>query len=70
MGCWRGDGPAHGTWRFCGRAVSKDHAQTMPDTVDIHHTGDATHKGPVVADALHCGNYKPKDDPIVLEGLE
>ena len=70
MNCWHCDRPAHGTCKFCGRAVCKEHAQTMPDIIDIYHTRDGTHKALVVADALYCGVCKPKDDPIVLEGLE
>ena len=69
MNCWHCDRPAHGSCRFCGRAVCRDHAQNLPHIEDIYCDDQGVHKALVVADALYCGVCRPKDDPVELPQL-
>ncbi len=70
MNCWHCERPAHGTCRFCGRAVCKEHTQTLPHIEEIYLSEDGTHKALVVADALWCGVCQPKEDPVELPQLK
>jgi hypothetical protein len=70
MNCWHCDRPAHGTCRFCGRALCKEHAKSMPYILEIYRQTNGPHKALVVADALYCGVCKPKEDPVELPELE
>lgn len=70
MNCWHCDRPAHGTCRFCGRAVCKEHAKTLPHIEEIYQSEQGTYKGLVVADALWCGVCEPKEDPVDLPDLK
>jgi len=70
MNCWHCERPAHGTCRFCGRAVCKEHAQTLPHIEAIYQSEEGTHKALVVADALWCGVCQPKEDPVELPQLK
>lgn len=70
MNCWHCDRPAHGTCRFCGRGVCREHAQTLPHIVDIYRDDEGKHKALVVADALWCGSCQPKEDPVELPQLK
>ncbi len=69
MNCWHCDRPAHGTCRFCGRGVCKEHAQTLPHIIDIYRDDAGAYKALVVADALYCGTCQPKEDPVELPQL-
>jgi hypothetical protein len=70
MNCWHCDRPAHGSCRFCGRALCKEHAKSMPFILEIYRRAEGPHKALVVADALYCGVCKPKEDPVELPELE
>ena len=70
MNCWHCERPAHGTCRFCGRAVCKEHTQTLPHIEEIYQSEQGIHKALVVADALWCGVCQPKEDPVELPQLE
>ena len=70
MNCWHCDRPAHGVCRFCGRAVCKDHAQTMPHIAEVYHTRSGEQRALVVGEALFCGVCEPKEDPIKMQGLD
>jgi hypothetical protein len=70
MNCWHCDRPAHGSCRFCGRGVCKEHAQTLPHIEEIYRDDVGTHKALVVADALYCGVCQPKEDPVELPQLK
>jgi len=70
MNCWHCERPAHGTCRFCGRGLCKEHAQTLPHIEAIYQGEGATLKALVVADALWCGVCKPKEDPVELPQLK
>jgi hypothetical protein len=69
MNCWHCDRPAHGTCRFCGRGVCKEHAQTMPHIEEVYQDDRGVHQALVVADALFCGVCNPKEDPVELPQL-
>lgn len=69
MDCWHCERPAHAICRFCGRAVCKEHAQTMPFIVDIFTGKDGQQRAVVVADTVYCGVCKPQQDPIILPDL-
>jgi hypothetical protein len=70
VNCWHCDRPAHGTCRFCGRAVCKDHAQTMPFISEVYHTRANEQRALVVGNVLFCGVCEPKEDPIKMQGLD
>jgi len=70
MNCWHCDRPAHGTCRFCGRGVCREHAKTLPYIVEIYRDDRGMYKALVVADALWCGTCRPKEDPVELPQLE
>jgi len=70
MNCWRCDRPAHGVCVFCGRAVCKDDAQTMPNILAMYRDKEGVLKAIVVPDALYCGVCEPKEAPIEMEWLD
>jgi hypothetical protein len=70
MNCWHCDRPAHGTCKFCGRAVCREHTQTLPHIVDVFHTKSGAYRALVVGDALYCGVCDPKEDPISMDVLD
>ena len=69
MNCWHCERPAHGSCRFCGRGVCREHTQTLPHIVEIYRDDRGTHKALVVADALYCAVCQPKEDPVELPQL-
>lgn len=70
MNCWHCERPAHGVCRFCGRAVCREHAKTMPHIEAIFHNEETLQKALVVAEALYCGVCRPQDDPVELPQLK
>lgn len=70
MNCWHCDRPAHGTCRFCGRGLCREHTQSMPFIIEIYRNAEGVHKALVVADAVYCGVCKPKEDPVELPDLD
>jgi hypothetical protein len=70
MNCWHCERPAHGTCRFCGRALCKEHVQTLPHVEAIYRGQDGVFRALVVADALWCGVCKPREDPVELPELK
>ena len=70
MNCWHCDRPAHGTCRFCGRAVCKEHVRSLPYIVALFKDEKGLHKALVVPDALYCGVCKPSDDPVAIPQLK
>ncbi|MCG3141296.1 MAG: hypothetical protein HDKAJFGB_02530 [Anaerolineae bacterium] len=70
MNCWHCDRPSHGACRFCGRAVCKDHAQTMPFILEIYTGKEGEFKAIAVDNTLYCGVCKPHEDPITLKNLK
>jgi len=70
MDCWRCERPAHGVCIFCGRAVCKDHVQSIPNILAIFTNKEGIKKAIVVQDALHCGICKPAEEPVALENLD
>lgn len=70
MNCWHCDRPAHGVCQFCGRAVCKSHAQTMPHVVAVYRSKAGNPMVIATDNALHCGVCHPKDDPIQLDALD
>ena len=69
MNCWVCDLPAHATCRFCGRAVCREHARTMPYLLQTFQTSRGL-EGLGVDEAVYCGVCKPKRDPVRLDFLE
>ena len=70
MNCWHCDRPAHGTCIFCGRAICKEHAQTMPNVLTVYRDKGEKLKAIVVAEALYCGVCKPREAPVDVEWLD
>ena len=68
MECWHCGRPAQAVCRFCGRAVCKEHAKTLPGILGIF-ADEGRQKAVVVADAVWCGLCKPQEDPVELENL-
>jgi len=69
MNCWHCERPAHGTCVFCGRAVCRDHVQSMPRIINLTHRADNSQYALVVTNTIYCGVCKPREDPIKLEKL-
>jgi hypothetical protein len=61
--------PANANCRFCGRAVCKEHARTMPYLLQTFLVKNGLH-GLVVDEAIYCGVCRPKPEPVRLEFLE
>ncbi|MGE5372497.1 MAG: hypothetical protein ACM3QZ_10965 [Solirubrobacterales bacterium] len=70
MNCWHCERPAHGTCIFCGRAICKQHARTMPSIISLYVNQEQITKALVTADALYCGVCKPKEEPIEMKELK
>lgn len=66
MNCYHCERPAHGICRFCGRAICKDHAKSMPFILTAFSSGEVI-KVIAVDDALFCGLCNPKEEPIDLD---
>ena len=69
MNCWVCNLPANAVCRFCGRAVCKEHARSMPFILEAY-TAKAGLSGLVVDNAVHCGICRPKPEPVRLDFLE
>jgi aerobic-type carbon monoxide dehydrogenase small subunit (CoxS/CutS family) len=70
MNCWHCERPANGTCRFCGRALCKQHVQSLPHIEVLYKGKGGVQKALVVADALYCGVCQPAEDPIELPDLD
>jgi hypothetical protein len=70
MNCWHCERPANGTCRFCGRALCKQHVQSLPHIEVLYKGEGGVQKALVVADALYCGVCQPAEDPIELPDLD
>jgi hypothetical protein len=70
MNCWHCDRPAHGTCRFCGRAVCRDHVQTLPYITEIFQNSRGEYKALVIANTIYCGVCQPREEPITVQGLD
>lgn len=66
MNCWHCERPAHGSCRFCGRGVCKEHTKGMPFVIATYNEKDSV-KAIVVEDVLFCGVCKPNEEPMDLE---
>lgn len=69
MLCWQCSSSAHGICRFCGRALCREHAQTMPYVLTVYVGEHQTPKAVVVSDVLFCGLCKPQPEPIAMPEL-
>jgi hypothetical protein len=69
VNCWHCDRPSHATCVFCGRAVCREHAASLPHLLAVYQGASQVPKGLVVPDAIHCGICVPRDDPVTLEVL-
>jgi hypothetical protein len=69
MQCWVCGLPAQGICRFCGRAICKEHARTLPFVLTAYGRHDEI-MGLAVDDTLHCGVCRPQPRPIRLDFLE
>ncbi len=70
MNCWHCDRPAHGNCRFCGRAVCREHTQTLPHIEVLYPNEKGVQMALVVSDAVFCGVCHPKEDPVELPQLK
>lgn len=70
MNCFHCDRPAHGICRFCGRAVCREHIQTLPHIEALYQSEQKIQKALVVPEAIYCGVCHPKDDPVDLPQLK
>lgn len=68
MRCWVCGAAAEGMCRFCGRGVCKAHARTRAYLFEAWEN-DGHLQGLAVADALHCGVCKVRDEPVSLDFL-
>jgi NSD Cys-His rich domain len=69
VSCWVCNLPASGICRFCGRAVCKEHARTMPYILQNFASSQGL-QGLVVGDVLYCGVCRPRPEPVPLDFLE
>jgi len=68
MRCWVCGGAAEGVCRFCGRGICRAHARTRAFLFEAWEEGGAL-RGLAVADALHCGVCKVREEPIDVQFL-
>jgi hypothetical protein len=69
MQCWVCGSPAQGVCRFCGRAICRDDAKTLPFFLDVFPSNGRL-LGLALDDALYCGVCQPKPEPVPMEFLE
>ena len=69
MNCWYCRLTAVGAYRFCGRGLCENHAQTQPFVLTLDRTRDGVSRALVVEDALYCGGRGPRSDPVELPEL-
>jgi hypothetical protein len=69
MQCWVCGLAAQGVCRFCGRAICKDDAKTLPFVLEVYPSRGQL-VGLALEDALYCGICQPKPEPIPMEFLE
>jgi hypothetical protein len=69
MNCWHCERPAHAICRFCGRAVCKEHTQTMPFILAVFPGAEGKARALIVGDTVYCGVCRPQQDPITLTDL-
>jgi len=69
MECWHCERPANAVCSFCGRAVCKEHAKTLPSILALYRDKDNKLKGLAVSDAVFCGACHPKDEPVDLDDV-
>ena len=69
MDCWHCRRTAVGVCRFCGRGVCEDHANTEPFILELFRGIEST-QALVVEDALRCGGFTLRPDPIPLPELD
>jgi len=69
MLCWECEQPARATCYFCGRAVCKEHAKTMPAFLAMFLGSNSTPKGLAVANVIWCGICEPQPEPIGMPEL-
>ena len=70
MECWHCNRPSQAVCKFCGRAVCREHAKSMPFILEIFKDKQGQNKAVVVDDTIYCGVCKPKEAPVVLKNLE
>ncbi|MBI9043617.1 MAG: hypothetical protein JEZ06_03980 [Anaerolineaceae bacterium] len=71
MKCIRCGKDAVAVCRFCGRAVCKDHIQTMNYIISVYPSMvKQVPKALVVADAVYCGICKPQPEPLEAPYLD
>lgn len=66
MQCWHCERPAQGICRFCGRALCREHVQTMPYIVGLLPGEEGVPQAVVVSNTLYCGVCTPEEDPVPL----
>ena len=70
MNCIHCDRPAHAICSFCGRAVCREHIQTLPHIEALYRNERGIQNALVVVDAVFCGLCHPKEDPVELPQLK
>ena len=70
MNCWHCDRPAHGNLRFCGRAVCREHTQTLPHIEAQYPNENGVQMALAVSGAGFYGVCHPKEDPVELPQLK
>ncbi len=69
MICWHCDRPAHATCVYCGRAVCRDHAQSLPNLLALYEGNDRIQRALVVGNAVACGVCSPSEEPVRMDDL-
>jgi hypothetical protein len=69
VNCWVCNLPANAMCRFCGRAVCKEHARTLPYLLQTFQ-GKHGLQGLVVDDVIFCCICRPKPEPVKVEFLD
>lgn len=70
MNCWHCDRPAHAVCNFCGRAVCKEHVETLPGLITVFRDRDSRLRGVATANTIFCGVCEPQRRPIDLDGID
>ena len=69
MNCVECDRPAHGTCRFCGRGLCRDHFESANFIVSVNNGQTKSEEGPevlVVKNVLKCRHCEPIGELINL----
>ena len=71
MTCWICNSPAQAICRFCGRAICRAHARSLPFVLEMfRRQSDKKLMGLAVDSVVHCGLCRPEPEPVPLDFVD